>query len=768
MASDNENDFVRQDSSIQISDPLKNGGGETLSDKARSSNHSELTREARRYERNALQIPVLVQVNGDTVFCRSQDMTPGGLRILSRTAVSSGTPLELKFRFGDVCYLNIAGRVVFCLSDGAANGREMEIGITFSALRDWEQMVLLSAFKELKESAVTREKSVLTIVVSMDRLAVEASRLGSGPRRGSETRIGSPQSSLLGSLPYPLPTEPTRAPLSTAFPPETSYREARPEQEDTILDINLPTFTLLVNGEDLDTHLYKYVFYADKFIVDPPRMINVMRKMRSGQIPPDFKDYVFAKYCVGRNDTNATAMQAAHDASQEFRHFSLSKRLKIMTDIYDLLVANKERLIELMVIEGHPRQLAEWEFLGMEQAYRKQSLDFYRRHLTIRIPSEGTEALYLMRKPDGVVAVCPPRNAPCSSSLIAGFALLAGNTLIVKPPLQTPVSTIFLWKHIVHKALKSNNAPPGTLNLVVGNSEVIIDEWLSSHYVNDLLFIGDSSTGLQIGNRAFSSGKKPILELSGNDLMFVWKDADLDQSVQSLLDGFLGSTQICMVPKKAFIHEDIFAAFEATFLDAVKNLRVGLPSDPDVCLSPVVKIGEFYDFLTDALDKGAELLCGGMRVNHRGIVDQHGSFLTPAVIRIPDTAKAHEMRCVREENFFPLIPLIKVSSRDTKTGKSARDMAAFKTMVHIANGNAYGLRVSVWVKSRFYIQRFMEQIQNSGLLRINCRHIGFSPCLATHGGRGKSGGPFGELNYVWQKTTHLQGIALARPTKSTE
>jgi acyl-CoA reductase-like NAD-dependent aldehyde dehydrogenase len=184
-----------------------------------------------------------------------------------------------------------------------------------------------------------------------------------------------------------------------------------------------------------------------------------------------------------------------------------------------------------------------------------------------------------------------------------------------------------------------------------------------------------------------------------------------------------------------------------------------------VSLSPVLKIPEFFEFLEDALSKGADLLCGGHRANYQGNLDHHGQFLIPTVIRIKDLSRAFQMRCMHEENFFPLIPLIRVSADTTGTDKRAKDMVIFKKMVHIANHNEYGLRISAWATSPFYVNKFAEHIQNSGLLRINCRHAGFSPYLATHGGTGRTGGPYGELNYVWQKTSHLQGVSIMRTRK---
>ncbi|MGH7233248.1 MAG: aldehyde dehydrogenase family protein, partial [Nitrospiraceae bacterium] len=695
----------------------------------------------RRYKRKSLHIPTCIRVQDSVITCQTEDISPGGLRVVSGVPLGLGTPLALKFSFGgNICYLNISGQVVYCLPVNQQDGLDA-VGIKFSDIQEWEQIILLSLVDELIRTSPTLEKSLLTILVSRDSLADEAAQFYKPQARdvchpdsvSPSLTLPSLSPETLPSI-WPLPSEPS--PLG-----QKSYLADKAEAVGPDLDI--PTFTLLINGKDVDTGQYKYVVPVDTLLADHDIAMQALKQIKRGHVPSNYKECLYARYCVGKKDTNQAAIKAAYEASQEFRYFPLSKRFKIAADIHKLLLANKERLIELMVIEGHPLQLAEWEFFGMEQAYRKPSLDFYVRHLTRKIAVVDEEHLYWKRKPDGVVCVSPPRNAPCSSSLIAGFALLAGNTLIVKPPLQSPISTLFLWKSIVHEALRQNHAPDGTLNLIVGNSELIVDEWVNSPFVNDIIFIGDSKTGLKIGARAYEKGKKPILELSGNDMMFVWKDASLEKAVRSLLDGFLGSTQICMVPKKAFIHEDIFESFQMAFLEAVKKLKVGLPTDPGVSLSPVIKIPEYFEFLEDAMGKGADLLSGGYRINYRGVQDKDGQFIAPTVLRIKDLTMAFRMRCVQEENFFPLMPLIGVSAENPGMEKRTKDMAIFKKMVQIANTNEYGLRASAWVSSPFYINKFSEHIQNSGLLKINCRHAGFSPFLATHGGTGKTGGPYG-------------------------
>lgn len=523
--------------------------------------------------------------------------------------------------------------------------------------------------------------------------------------------------------------------------------------------LKIKKFYPFVNGQDVDTKKYEFFPYADKFITDYKTVREMMVQLKRGGNPVGIESYFYAQYAVANSELNQAAVLAAHRAFQEFKNFSVSRRKKILEDIRELLLQEKENLIQLMIIEGHPRKLAEWEFYGMYSAHMKESLDYFESELIKTVGQTGDETVLLVRRPEGVICVCPPKNSSGSISLMASFALLAGNTIVIKPPLQMPISTIYLWRNIVGKALKENSAPKGTVNIVIGNSKNFLEEWLENSYVRCVFFFGDSKLGLEVGNRIFEKGKKPILELSGNDYMVVWKDAPIEEATNSLLDCFMGSTQICMVPKKALIHEDIYPQFVKVFLEKVKKLKVGLPSDPETILSPVVKIKEFYEHLNDAIQNGGDLLMGGHRLNHRGEKDPEGFYISPTVVQVP-MERVNMMKCINEETFFPLLPIIKVTGGGLTVRE--KDHKIFKEMVNLVEMSPYGLRLSIWVGDPFYVKKFVEEMHHSGLLRINSRHINFSPYLSPNGGIGKSGGPFGEMNYIWQKTSHLQGISVTK------
>jgi len=529
---------------------------------------------------------------------------------------------------------------------------------------------------------------------------------------------------------------------------------------------SLPTYPLYINGRDIDTGVYEYFAYADKQISEPKATSEIMLQLKNGEMPPEASQYIYGRCCVGDEKYNSEALVAAKHAFKTYSLFPLSKRMKILDDIHKLLLKKKEELLQLFIAEGHPRKLGEWEFSGMIEAYTAEMISFYKSEVanTKKHQKKSSDLALLVRRPDGVICVSPPRNAAASNSLTGGLTLLGGNTLVVKPPLTLPIATIFLWRNVVDTALRMNGAPLGTLNIVVGNTAKFINQWINDPIVNDIIYFGESDRGLDIGKRIYSAGKKPILELSGKDIMLIWENSDLESAADSLADCFLGSTQICMVPKMALIHESIYDRFEQIFIEKVKKLKPGLPSDPDTCLSPVSKIGSFISFLEDSINKGAKLVYGAQRLNHKGMPDGKGVYIEPTVIKIDEDEKIYDFRCIKEEIFFPLLPLVKVSSKpNTYEHKSlAKNEIIFNKMADIVNKNPYGLRVSIWCSSDSRIRRFIREIHNCGLLRINCRHVDFSMYMATHGGTGKTGGPYGELNYFWQRATHLQGINIKR------
>ncbi|HEV8562020.1 MAG TPA: aldehyde dehydrogenase family protein [Actinophytocola sp.] len=508
------------------------------------------------------------------------------------------------------------------------------------------------------------------------------------------------------------------------------------------------TYPLYLDGQDVETGKWIHTVAASAFLRDSRAAFDLKRALDldRGAVPTSD---VAGRVAIGDDSHNLRAIAAARAAARGYRELPLETRRQILLDFHYALLERVEEVIQILVAEGHPRRLAQWELSGVLRATDPDTIDWYVSQLHQEFFSAG-RLLELVRRPDGVVCVNPPQNAAGSNSVMGMFALLAGNTLVVKAPRSSPLSVLYLYRDVAAPILDKHGAPPGTLNIICGSSPRIVRTWLDSPDVDDILFFGDSTAGLKLGREAVARGKKPILELAGNDGFVVWHDADLEAAARALTEAYYGSGQICMVPKYAVVHPSIVDDFLRLFVPRVKALRPGYPEDPDTVLSPVLKADRYFDFLAEATEAGCPVLCGGRRLDVEGNPAIDGAFLEPTVVRVDGLTDARRLSCVREETFFPLLPVV--------VPAPAENAVLLERIVGLLNANPYGLRNSVWTCSDEVAGTMAAAVVNGGLLKINDSHIGFTSYLATHGGTGLTGGPFGELNYAGLRTTHLQGI----------
>ncbi|MEU6063957.1 MULTISPECIES: aldehyde dehydrogenase family protein [Streptomyces] len=504
-----------------------------------------------------------------------------------------------------------------------------------------------------------------------------------------------------------------------------------------------------IDGKDVDGQRWTYVVRASAMLRDVDSAFNLKRGLELGRIT-EVTDDVVARCAVGTVADSDSALEAARRASRVYRLLPQETRSRIVLDFNEALAARADEMIDILIAEGHPRRLAQWEVSGMLRGTDEATIRWYESQLHQCFEVEGKH-LELVRKPDGVVCVNPPQNAAGSNSTMGVFALLAGNAIVVKAPRSSPLSVMFLFRDLLAPILERHGAPPGTLNVVCGNAGGILRSWVTSPLVDDILFFGDSDAGLKLGEECLKNGKKAVLELAGNDGFVVWRDADLEAAARALEECFYGSSQICMVPKYAVLHPEIADDFTELFVERVRKLRPGFPEDPEILLSPVLKVDKFFDFIAEAREAGAELLCGGARVDVHGAPSTRGMFCEPTVVRVEGLARAGGLSLVREETFFPLIPLV--------VPEAAPDDQLFDRVVEFLDDNVYGLRNSMWTGDPRLARRFADGVTNGGLLKVNDSHIGFNAILSTHGGTGRTGGPYGELNYAGLRTSHLQGVS---------
>lgn len=512
------------------------------------------------------------------------------------------------------------------------------------------------------------------------------------------------------------------------------------------------SYPLLVDGEEIADGGWSYVMRADAFIADPRGVFAIKRSLELGRAEPaEHRAQIAGRCAKGDLALNERALAAGALAKREMGRMPLETREQIGREIHAELLARRAELSSVLVSEGHPRRLADWEVDGLVSAGDPRTLDWLFSNMRQEFTVDG-RAVRIVRKPDGLVCLNPPQNAAAANAGLGIGALLAGNALVVKAPRTAPLGVMFLYHEIVVPALDRHGAPAGAVNLVSGPSRRILEQWVESPLVDDIMFFGDSTTGMRLEGECVAHGKKAILELSGNDSVVVWKDADLEQAADALVECFYGAGQICMVPKRAFVHPEVADRFLELVVERATAIHPGLPSEEDVLLSPVLKADRFFEMLGEGEQAGGQVLCGGRRVDHRGAPSATSTFLEPTVLRLDSLAQAVELGCVREETFFPLLPVV--------VPGDVAEAEMLETALAFVEGNRYGLRNSLWTTDPELIALFTDTVGNGGLLKVNDSHVGFTPIAPTHGGTGLTGGAWGELHYPMFRTSHMQGVVV--------
>ena len=285
------------------------------------------------------------------------------------------------------------------------------------------------------------------------------------------------------------------------------------------------------------------------------------------------------------------------------------------------------------------------------------------------------------RVPLGVVLAISPFNYPVnlSASKVAP-ALMAGNSVILKPPTAGAISAL-LMSQAFHEA----GVPAGVLNTVTGQGAEIGDYLVTHPMVDFISFTGSTAVGKRIAGQV---GMLPLLmELGGKDAALVLEDADLDEAARDIVSGaYSYSGQRCTAVKRVLAVESIADRLVEKLKARVEGLKVGMPHEP-VQVTPLIntKAADFVqELIDDALGKGATLLCGNRR---------EGNLIYPTLFDNVTT----DMRLAWEEPFGPVLPIIRI--KNVEEG------------IEIANRSEYGLQASVFTKnidSAFYIANRLE------------------------------------------------------------
>jgi acyl-CoA reductase-like NAD-dependent aldehyde dehydrogenase len=503
-----------------------------------------------------------------------------------------------------------------------------------------------------------------------------------------------------------------------------------------------------VAGEDEDGRGWVYTPRAAALIADPLRVGRAVSRRERGTGDPSEDGFLAGRVATCGDEQIARALSSARAAQPGWAKVPLEQRLSFVVAVHDELRRRAAELHAVLVDEGHPARLADWEVSSILACCHPESVavasELGSREYTI----DG-HRIRLRYRPDGVVCLSPPQNAAAANSLHGVWALAGGNAVVIGAPRSSCLGVMFAYREIVAPLLRRAGAPPGALSVLCESTASMLAAWLASSDVDDIYYFGGSSRGLALGQECFARGKKPILELSGNDGVLVWRGADVPGAARALMEAFFGSGQICMVPRFAVVHPSVADELADVLTAMVQQLRPGLPDDPEVILSPGFRGPLFRAAIAESVAAGGKVLLGGGATDHRGKTNDSGMFLQPTVIRVDGLEMARTIESIMEETFFPLLHLI------VADGGGEDPLGA---AIAFLNANPYGLRNSLWSPDPAVADRFVDELRGGGIVKINESHVGIVAVLPTHGGTGLSGGPFGGAAIPLLRTCRLQAV----------
>jgi len=363
------------------------------------------------------------------------------------------------------------------------------------------------------------------------------------------------------------------------------------------------------------------------------------------------------------------AVAAARMAFPGWAAISVEERAAMLEAIADAMEARKDEFAELLSKEqGKPRHGGAAGETGGAIAWTRATAKL--RPTVDILKDDESGRVELHRKPLGVVASITPWNFPLMIAIWHVIpALLSGNTVIIKPSSNTPLTTL-LFVEIANDIL-----PPGVINSVTGEGG--LGRMITGHPgIDKIVFTGSTPTGRNIMANAAGNLKRLTLELGGNDAAIVLPDADIDKIAPKIFaKSFGNSGQICAALKRLYVHEDVYDALAGKLAEMARSAKVGPGDDPETQFGPLQNKAQ-RDFVAELADdarvKGAVFLTGGETMEGPG-------YFYPLTIAIN---VSDGMRIVDEEQFGPLLPIIKYNDVEDALSR--------------ANNNANGLGGSIW------------------------------------------------------------------------
>lgn len=441
----------------------------------------------------------------------------------------------------------------------------------------------------------------------------------------------------------------------------------------------------------------------------------------------------------GTGDDVAIAVEAASLASESWASTSPQQRARVFYRAGEIVRQRVDALAVLLTQEqGKPLKEAKNEIEGFANVLEYYcGLSSSSQGDFVQVPQNGYA--FSVKKPLGVCAAIIPWNMPALiMAWKIGPALIAGNTLVLKPASNTPLTNLTLASILSEAGL-----PGGVLNVVTGPGELVGEALVKERNVRKVSFTGECATGKRVAELAVTGKKRVTLELGGSDPMLVCDDADIESAVSGALRGrFYNCGQTCTAVKRIYVFESIAEEFIKNLEAAIRKLRVGNGMEENIDMGPLNnrKQWEYVKELAAEIeekDEGRIITGGKVPVNS---ASRKGYFFEPTLIAdVPG-----DSRLLKEEIFGPVLPVVRVKDLDEA--------------IEEANNTIYGLGASIWTKNLDRAVFGCEQLK-AGIIWIN-QHLKVAPEVPFGGikesGVGRENGPYALSEYLDIKTIMLK------------